>query len=121
MSNSKLYRIQSNGCPITGFCYRITDPNHIASEVANICKLVDYMCRHNVPHNLFLTFENIAEESHVAPTVLRCFVWPRDKLRANKEVAPMNVAFCELSGYVPVGCKSSAEVERSVHVDLINL
>lgn len=36
---------------------------------------------------------------------LRLFVWPREKPRLNKKLAPFNVGFCEIAGYVTVGCK----------------
>lgn len=36
---------------------------------------------------------------------LRLFVWPREKPRVFKNLAPFNVGFCEIAGYVTVGCK----------------
>lgn len=36
---------------------------------------------------------------------LRLFVWPREKPRVLKHLAAFNVGFCEIAGYVAVGCK----------------
>lgn len=127
-----LYKIESSHCSIKGFCFRINNITETERICSDVYKLVKYMCQHNIPHNVYLT----AEEDNAATAVdstnddkvnsiscLRVFIWPRENLRANKEVVPFNVAFCELSGYVPVGCKCknySKNLVSSLRVDLAN-
>lgn len=62
-------------------------------------KLVDYCCRKTIPHNMFFTKSRASDD-------IRVFFFPRtmgnfgaDKLYTSF----LNVAFCELSGYIPIG------------------
>lgn len=61
-------------------------------------KLVDYCCEKTIPHNIFFTKSHTGE--------LRVFFFPRTlgNFGALKLYTSfLNVAFCELSGYVPIG------------------
>ncbi|XP_063704227.1 GDP-D-glucose phosphorylase 1 [Culicoides brevitarsis] len=83
---------------IKGFCFRITNSAEITPKCIDACKLVDYLCDHGIAHNALITYERVATAG-----VLRLFVWPREKPRMNKNLAPFNVGFCELAGYVTLG------------------
>lgn len=113
----KIQKQQNHKISIKAFCFRFVQ-SESAIVVENVHKLVEYMCQHNVPHNVFMTLEvaDVASSSEGQPKTpyLRLFIWLRENLHANKAVAPFNIAFCELSGYVPVGCKFG-----SVHVTFL--
>lgn len=62
-------------------------------------RLVDYCCKKTIPHNMFFTRSKASDD-------IRVFFFPRtlgnfgaDKLYTSF----LNVAFCELSGYIPIG------------------
>lgn len=59
--------------------------------------MVDLCCTRNIPHNIFFTF-GVNED-------LRCFFFPRlsDFVSDKVFTSHLNIAFCELSGYIPVG------------------
>lgn len=91
---------------IKGFCFRITNSTEISTKCNDACKLVNYLCEQGLAHNAFLTCERRVATTDMNDGIcLRLFVWPREKPRLNKKLAPFNVGFCEIAGYVTVGCK----------------
>lgn len=106
-SNQKLTNLVENlymtADHIKGFCIRVVADN-LAVAASKAQKLIHFMCQHNVPHNVFICFE---QQPNQPSTCLRLFIFPRAHLHENKAAAPFNVAFCEIAGYVPVGCKSA--------------
>lgn len=90
---------------INGFCVEIDD----SGVDVKIFEMVQLFCSLNVPHNLFFTFGGRNNR-------LRVFLYPRATVYETKESCPFNVAFCELSGYVPVG---TDEIYESLSEELI--
>lgn len=84
--------------PVLGFCFLVRPNDNVDAIAADMIKLVDYFCANRIPHNVFWTFAPHADHGRV----IKMFVYPRahmsDKIRSE-----FNVAFCELSGYVPTG------------------
>lgn len=68
--------------------------------VDDVYRLIEYFWTKMVPHNLFWTFGAVDGRQ-----VLKIFIFPRMQMH-DKMSATLNVAFCELSGYVVVGSKS---------------
>lgn len=68
----------------------------------DIAKLIEYFCAKCLPHNIFCTKENSKDDNG---NVVKVFVFPRDKMEDVKEFNSFNIAFCELSGYIPIGSK----------------
>lgn len=89
---------------IKGFCFRITEQCEITTRCNEACKLVNYLCNQGLAHNALITYERMETDSD-GTWCLRLFVWPREKPRINKNLAPFNVGFCEIAGYVTLGCK----------------
>lgn len=92
--------------PANGFCIQI-DRGADSKRKDEICcdaiRLIDYLCQHNIPHNIFITYgkDDVADIRK-----LKIYIFPRDStVGAVKEFSSFNIAFCELSGYVPVGSK----------------
>uniref|UniRef100_A0A336LMW2 CSON002930 protein n=1 Tax=Culicoides sonorensis TaxID=179676 RepID=A0A336LMW2_CULSO len=96
---------------IKAFCFRITSTNNIPTISKDTCKLIHYLCNKGLAHNICLTYEQKCKTTSGQinddgdSKCLRLFVWPREKPRLFKTLAPFNVGFCEISGYVTVGCK----------------
>lgn len=90
-----LHKINDIRYPVPGYCILITN----TCEANTIQRLIDFCCQQNIPHNLFITRSK-------NPSEIRVFLFPRlnsnfklDKVFDNQ----LNVAFCELSGYIPIG------------------
>lgn len=74
--------------------------NDVKTDALKLHKLVELCCDKTVPHNMFFTKSQTNE--------LRVFFYPRTlgNFGALKLYTSfLNVAFCELSGYVPIGDK----------------
>lgn len=79
---------------MTGYCFVID----CATDAANVHKFIEYCCLQNLPHNVFFTFGIFNE--------LRVFLFPRliGKFNCDKVyTSVLNIAFCELAGYLPIG------------------
>lgn len=94
---SNLYNIDDPNYPVKAFC--LIASNDTKTDALKLHKLVEYCCQKTIPHNLFFTKPRDSDE-------LRVFFFPRtlgnfgaDKLYTSF----LNVAFCELSGYIPIG------------------
>ncbi|XP_037916842.1 GDP-D-glucose phosphorylase 1-like isoform X2 [Hermetia illucens] len=85
---------------IKAFCFllrRLSDDEHESEVAEKVYKLVRYMIDNGIPHNLFFTLAKHKEER-----VMRIIVYPRDKMCALKSTTDLNIAFCELSGFLPL-------------------
>lgn len=90
--------------------------NDTKTDALKLHKLVEYCCEKTIPHNIFFTRSKTNE--------LRVFFFPRtlgnfgaDKLYTTL----LNVAFCELSGYIPIGDEELYEtIVESYIVDRFN-
>lgn len=88
-----------NKYPAQGLCFPIIDYENKNSIADDLIKLIRHFCDKIIPHNIFLTMGNYENR-----TILKVFVYPRHRM-SEKEISSFNSAFCELSGYVPVGSK----------------
>lgn len=62
-------------------------------------KLIDFCCDKAIPHNLMLTRRQSSDE-------IRVFFFPHAKSNFGAEkvfTSHLNIAFCELSGFIPIG------------------
>lgn len=92
---SNLYKLHDPGLPVKAFCLISND---VETDALKLQKLVDYCCQKTIPHNIFFTKSRSNE--------LRVFFFPRTLGNFGAEklyTSFLNVAFCELSGYVPIG------------------
>jgi hypothetical protein len=93
---SNLYKTDDPNYPVKAFCLVVNDTKTDASK---LFKLVEYCCQKTIPHNLFFTKPRDSDE-------IRVFFFPRSQgsFGADKIYSTfLNVAFCELSGYIPIG------------------
>lgn len=91
-----VYKIHENfGIP--GYCFPIFDKTKADLVLIDIFKLIDFFLKENIPHNIFFSLG-----SYNGIEALRIYVFPRENLHEVKDTN-FNIAFCELSGYVPVG------------------
>lgn len=95
-----IYRI-SEKYPSKGYCFLFNESTCDKEEILNdIAKLIEYFCATSLPHNIFCTNGNSNDGN-----VVKVFVFPRGNMAEVKEFSSFNVAFCELSGYIPTGSK----------------
>lgn len=93
---NNVYKIDENfGIP--GYCFLIFDKINVELILNDIFKLIEFFLKENVPHNIFFTLGSFNGKD-----VLRIYIFPRENLHEVKDTN-FNIAFCELSGYVPVG------------------
>lgn len=90
--------------PAQGLCFPLIDYMNKNAITDDLMKLIRYFCDKIIPHNVFLTMGN-----HENREILKIFVFPRNHM-SNKQINSFNAAFCELSGYVPVGSKLMGNV-----------
>lgn len=73
--------------------------NNSKDDAFALCKLIEYCCQKNIPHNLFVTRRSKFDEICI-------FLFPRHVANFGVDkvyTSHLNVAFCELSGYIPIG------------------
>lgn len=90
-----LYKVDFNKFPIHAFCLIIKD---IKTDALRLQKLIDFCCDKNIPHNLMFT-RNKSNE-------IRVFLFPHQKSNFGADkvfTSHLNIAFCELSGFIPIG------------------
>lgn len=104
-----IYKIHDN-YKIPGYCFIIKKyddaDKRVDSIISDVYSLIQMFCTKNIPHNVFFTSGTYENSS-----VIRVYIYPRQHYYETKENCTFNVAFCELSGYVPVG---SAEMYDTV-------
>jgi GDP-D-glucose phosphorylase len=91
------YKIDHQKYLIHGFCLIVRD---LRSDVETLYKFVQYCCDKVIPHNIFFT------KSSKDGSEMRVFFFPRqlDNFGTLKLYSThLNVAFCELSGFIPIG------------------
>lgn len=86
--------------PAHAYCFHIPSSDDTVRIVDDVYRLIEYFWLKIVPHNLFWTFGAVDGRQ-----LLKIFIFPRMRMQ-DKMSASLNVAFCELSGYVVVGSKS---------------
>lgn len=66
-------------------------------------KIIDHLCDHSVPHNVFFTWGTDPESNKC----IRTIIYPRDRdaLARSKSLSGFNIACFELGGYIPVGSR----------------
>ncbi|XP_055524152.1 GDP-D-glucose phosphorylase 1 [Wyeomyia smithii] len=96
-----LYRLDNQ--PAKAYCFVLDPLSSTATEFANrVHQLIRILISNNLAHNFFLTWNHNRSN-------LCAFVYPRLVACENKQIAPFNVAACELSGFVPLGLESDYE------------
>jgi hypothetical protein len=110
--------------PAKGYCFQLFAKTQIDDIANDVFMLIEFLNECQKAHNVFFTFGSAATMTVAVSTVdgteaaltclptesdknnLKIFVLPRDKCCLNKEIfCNLNVAFCEICGYVPVGGK----------------
>lgn len=86
--------------PAKAYCFHISNDEETEQIVDDVYRLIEYFWTEIVPHNLLWTFGAVDGRQ-----LLKIFIYPRMQMH-DKMSASLNVAFCELSGYVVVGSKS---------------
>lgn len=102
-----------------GFLF-YTEGKELQAVVKTIHAVTDFMVKHNIAHNLFLT-RGCPPEAESARdnrrAGVRIIVWPRLACFGAKEETGFNVALCELAGHLPFKNREEYEAatEDSVH------
>lgn len=98
-----IFRI-SEKYPSKGYCFLLNESTNDKDEILDdIAKLIEYFCATSLPHNIFCTKGNSSNDGY--GNVVKVFVFPRGNMHEVKEFSSFNIAFCELSGYIPTGSK----------------
>jgi GDP-D-glucose phosphorylase len=90
------YLINDKRLPTRGFCLLLSN---IDVDSKKLYKLVEFCCQMTIPHNMFFTKSRTSDET-------RIFFFPRTKKAFGEDKiysSFLNVAFCELAGYIPIG------------------
>ncbi|XP_055840504.1 GDP-D-glucose phosphorylase 1 [Episyrphus balteatus] len=90
------YRLHDS-MPTEAICFLI-DENNKETIVKNIYALIEFMFKHSIPHNIFITPDRQQEGKQ-----LKLFIYARGEHFVIKDVMALNVAFLEFSGYFPLG------------------
>ncbi|XP_055378122.1 GDP-D-glucose phosphorylase 1 [Condylostylus longicornis] len=79
------------------FCYVIKQEMELQKSAEDIYEFIKFLCKESIPHNLSI----IKLQDHV----IRVFIFIRENPCVVKDYTKINIAFCEFSGYFPVGDK----------------
>nr|XP_029736233.1 GDP-D-glucose phosphorylase 1-like [Aedes albopictus] len=83
--------------PARAYCFLYNPTNEPPTPFTDrIFHLVTILLSQNIAHNLFVTWNGPGD-------TVRALVYTRLQPCENKQVSPFNVAFSELSGFVPLG------------------
>lgn len=83
---------------MSGYCFLVQNCTKTDEVCSDVMVLVEFFCQNQIPHNLFISYEKTDNSE-----IIKIFVYPREEMCTAKEFSSFNIAFCELSGYVPVG------------------
>lgn len=100
LAGGYVYRL-SRRAPTEGICIVFNENDsdeQVAEKVDQLYMLAMWMCKNNMPHNLFLTQDRRPGKSGN----VKVFVFARSEYCVNKDLAEFNVGFCELAGYIPL-------------------
>lgn len=100
LAGGYVYRL-SRRAPTEGICIVFNENDsdeQVAEKVDQLYMLAMWMCKNNMPHNLFLTQDRRPGKSGN----IKVFVFARSEYCVNKDLAEFNVGFCELAGYIPL-------------------
>ncbi|KAG4073860.1 hypothetical protein HA402_014065 [Bradysia odoriphaga] len=76
---------------------------HLKHEsVKSIRKIVAYFCEQNIPHNVVFTYKAMGSR-----TVVITYIYPRSQVNTVKDYTNINIACCELAGFVNAGCEKT--------------
>lgn len=100
-----LYRIDGQFGPVDGLAFRVMPSDAPCAVGERVMRLVRGLCERQIPHNVFFTMaEHRADDDDTNPAaIIRIFVFPKEHHSQAKEFSTMNMASCELSGYVTIG------------------
>lgn len=90
-----LHKVDYEKFPISAFCVLLNDNK---TDALKLHKLIEICCDKNIPHNLLLTKRKTAE--------IGVFIFPHAKSNFGVDKVSsshLNIAFCELSGFIPIG------------------
>lgn len=78
-------------------------PSETFRIVERIHNFLKWLCFHDIPHNIFITPDRFND----ANGALKMFIFAREAFCIPKDPACLNIGYCELSGFIPVGGKLS--------------
>ncbi|CRK95274.1 CLUMA_CG008699, isoform A [Clunio marinus] len=111
---SNLFKINDSKFPVKGFCMIAKETK---SDAEKLSRIIEYCCANKVPHNMFFTKSRMSDD-------IRIFFYPRmlGNFGAEKVYTSLlNVAFCELSGYIPIGDENLYEtINENYIIDRFN-
>ncbi|KAH8375552.1 GDP-D-glucose phosphorylase 1 [Drosophila serrata] len=100
LAGDSIYRL-SRRAPTEAICVVFQGKDtedDVAEKVDQIYKLAMWMCKNNMPHNLFIT----QDRSSKGYGDVKVFIFARSKYCVSKDLAEFNVGFCELAGFIPL-------------------
>lgn len=91
--------------PTQAICWLIkpNETDHqVTSKLKSVMKFVNWLIENNLPYNLFLTSTRVNDP---IGNGYKLFIFAREHFTMQKATAPdsINIGFCELAGFVPVG------------------
>nr|XP_050857102.1 GDP-D-glucose phosphorylase 1 isoform X2 [Vespula vulgaris] len=87
--------------PSKGFCFKLSSSNKIETFVSSIFSLVNYLQKHQIAHNVYVTRAKTISSKEVHDDV-RAYVWARKSHVDVKDTTLFNPAVCELFGHISI-------------------
>ncbi|XP_065361246.1 GDP-D-glucose phosphorylase 1 [Calliphora vicina] len=103
LSDPDIYRLDPS-MPTEAICFMIDthdSKTKIELKLNELYKFLIWLCDNNIPYNVFMT--PVLPEKHAVQQKLKVFVYARAQHCIVKQLNNINLGFCELSGFVPVG------------------
>ncbi|KAH8270118.1 hypothetical protein KR018_004203 [Drosophila ironensis] len=100
LTGNYVYRL-GRRAPTEGLCFVFANKDtdeEVADKVDKLYQIAMWMCKFNMPHNLFITQDRRpGKEGDVL-----VFLFARSEFCVSKDLADFNVGFCELAGFIPM-------------------
>lgn len=91
--------------PTQAICWVIKpdeSESQVMSKLTSVIKFITWLYENNLPYNMFLTS---ARTNDIIGDGLKLFIFAREHFTATKDnsLGVINIGFCELAGFIPVG------------------
>ncbi|XP_071041784.1 GDP-D-glucose phosphorylase 1 isoform X2 [Parasteatoda tepidariorum] len=101
--------------PAEGFTFQVQDASEVVETMKSVMKLIDFLIKEEIPHNLFFTRGKSFTDENVC-SVVRIFVWARTAIYGSKNDYTFNAAVCELAGHIIVKEEDGFETTNEEYI-----
>lgn len=96
--------------PTEALCFVFDKTSSNTNVIEKAFCFLQWLCEQSIPHNFLLSLDRSKSG------ILKMFIFARENHLVVKNVFDLNAAFCELSGYFPIGGNQCSILSKGVNV-----